>query len=412
MLGGRQAFGHYRTMLGLPTSSASTRPGVLTGGAPAPRADAAEAARAPADEALPALRATSGLSEFLLVGGLTPLLFPLAWLLRRVLGLEASELAVGFVMFYAAHLINDPHFAVTYVLFYRDVRARALGDALGPRQRARYWTAGLLVPLVLGAWALSSLLSASAHALGLLIQLMFLLVGWHYVKQGFGVLSVLAARRGVRFLPRERLALLAHCHAGWAYAWASPADPGRRLEEKGLVYLTFAHPPGLERLTQVLFVASIVPLAWTLVRKRRREGRLPLLTPLTGFLCSIWAWTIYASFDPLVRYVIPALHSLQYLYMVYLLKGNEAREREAAPWFEPAVSTRLTMLALTAVALGFVLFHAAPGLLDTLAGRGPAPLGPTPWFAALYAVVNIHHYVMDAVIWRHDDPLTRHLRGC
>src|SRR5689334_6303415 len=103
-----------------------------------------------------------------------------------------------------------------------------------------------------------------------------------------------------------------------------------------------------------------------------------------------WAWSIYASIDPLVRYVLPALHSIQYLYMVYLLKGNEAREREAAPWFEPSVGTRLSLLVLTAVGLGFVLFHGAPALLDDVFARRRAGLGPTPRFAALYAVVNIH----------------------
>src|SRR5688500_4984074 len=190
---------------------------------------------------LPAVRRPGGLGELLLVGGLTPILLPLALWLRAAVGLDDAELAVGFVMFYAAHLINDPHFAVSYLLFYEDVRARALGQAFSPRQRVRYLLAGVLAPIVLLGWALAGLWLPSAWTLGALIQLMFLLVGWHYVKQGFGVLSVLATRRGVRLLPRERLAILAHCYAGWAYAWASPADPGRTMEEKGVVYDTFTH---------------------------------------------------------------------------------------------------------------------------------------------------------------------------
>lgn len=388
----RRGFGQNPPMLSLPTAPAR----------------ALELPRS-----LPARGLAARLAEFLLVGGLTPLLFPLAWLLRSTLGLDDAELAVGFTFFYAAHLINDPHFAVTYVLFYADFRARAWGDAFAPRQRARYLVAGLLVPLLLGAWAVSSLWVRSAHSLGLLIQLMFFLVGWHYVKQGFGILSVLGARRGVRFTALERRVLLAHCYAGWAYAFASPFDPGRRLEEKGLAYLTLAHPPWLERATQVLFAASFFALLAVLVGKRAREGRLPLVAPLTGFLCSIWAWSVYSSLDPLVRYAVPALHSLQYLYMVWLLKGNQARERELDPWFEPSVAARLTVLALSALGLGFVLFHGAPELLDhSLVSREHARLlGPTPYFAALYAFVNIHHYFMDTVIWRHDNPLTRYLRA-
>jgi hypothetical protein len=365
----------------------------------------------PAEPSRSRARAHS-VGEFLVVGGLTPLLFPLAWLLRRSFGLDASELAVGFLMFHAAFVINDPHFAVTYILFYRDGFARAFGDAFNARQRARYVVAGILVPGALGVWAVAALSTRSAFALGLMIQLMFLLVGWHYVKQGFGVMIVLAARRGVRFAPLERLAVLAHCFAGWAYAWASPSDPGTEVEEKGVVYMTLAHPHWLEQVTHVVFLATAAVLAAALVQKWRREGRLPLVTPLVALLCSIWTWSIYSNIDPLVVYVIPALHSAQYLYFVWLLRRNEAREREGPPWFGTSARVRVGLLAASAVALGWVLFHGAPSLLDeALVGRRGrfSPLGPTPYFAAIYTFVNIHHFFMDYVIWRRDNPETRYL---
>jgi hypothetical protein len=352
------------------------------------------------------------LSEFLLVGGLTPFLFPLSWWLRKKLGLDAAEYAVGFTMFHAAFLINDPHFAVTYFLFYKDGRARAFGSVFDRAQRARYLVAGLVVPLIMLVWAVTALATKSATALGYLIQVMFLLVGWHYVKQGFGVLAVLGARRGVRFSGAERLAILAHCFAGWAYAWASPADPGTEVEEKGVVYTTVAHSRGLEHVTHVVFLATIVPLIWVLVRKWRREGRLPIFTPLVALLCTVWAWTIYSSIDPLVRYVIPALHSVQYLYFVRLLRWNEAREREGPPWFERSATVRIGTLAASALGLGWLLFHLAPAALDgALVSRREAStaLGPTPYFAAIFAFVNIHHYFMDHVIWRRDNPDTQYL---
>jgi hypothetical protein len=270
----------------------------------------------------------------------------------------------------------------------------------------------LLGPAVLVGWAGTALAARSAYALGLLIQTMFLLVGWHYVKQGFGVMTVLSARRGVRFSARERRAILAHCYAGWAYAWASPYDPGKEVEEKGVVYTSLAQPVGLERLTHVVFLATAVVLAVVLLDKWRRERRLPIATPLVAFVCSVWVWSVYSSADPLVVYAIPALHSLQYLYFVWLLKGSEAREREGPPWFERAAGARLGMLAVGALGLGWVLFHGAPSVLDDLLVPRRSRLtdmGATPYFAALFALVNIHHYVMDAVIWRRDNPATRYL---
>jgi hypothetical protein len=357
---------------------------------------------------------TAGLGEFLLVGGLTPALFALSWLLRKSVGLDASELAVGFVMFHAAFVVNDPHFAVTYVLFYRDGVGRAFDGSVGRTQRLRYLVAGLVVPFSLAVWAIVALATKSALALGLMIELMFLLVGWHYVKQGFGVMTVLAARRGVRFTRRERLVILAHCFAGWAYAWANPADPGTEVEEKGVVFTTVVHPRWLERLALVVLVWTALLLVVVLVRKGTREGRLPLVTPLTALLCSIWSWSIYSSIDPLVVYVVPALHSVQYLYFVWLLRSREAREREGPPWFEASAGTRLGVLAVSAVALGALLFHGAPAVLDgaLVPRRLPAAdlaLGATPYFAAIYTFVNIHHFFMDFVIWRRDNPEARYL---
>src|SRR5262245_21059647 len=117
-----------------------------------------------------------GVGEFLLVGGATPIFYATAWLLRRSFGLDSSEYAAGFVTFYAAFVINDPHFAVTYLLFYKDGRRRAFGDAFAPRQRARYVFAGFVVPIALAAWGAFALATKSAAALGGMIQLMFLLV--------------------------------------------------------------------------------------------------------------------------------------------------------------------------------------------------------------------------------------------
>lgn len=353
------------------------------------------------------------LAELLLTGGMTLLLYPLSWVFRKTAGLDAAEYAVGFTMFHAAHVINDPHFAVTYSLFYEEAKGRALGGVFSRAQRIRYVLAGFVAPAALVGWAVFALATKSAPRLGVLINLMFLLVGFHYVKQGFGLMTVLSARRGVFYSPRERLVLLSHALAGWLYAWANPADLGTVVEEKGVVFTTWARTALFERCALVALVASGLALAVMLVRKWRREGRLPIAAPLVAFLCSIWAWSIYSGIDPLVRYVNPALHSIQYLFMVRLLKGNEGAEKEGPPFFERSKKARLGLLAATALGLGFVLFHGAPQALDAILVSKKerfTDLGATPYFAAIYAVVNLHHYFMDMVIWRKENPKTRYLR--
>ena len=358
--------------------------------------------------------------EFLVVGGATLVLYPLLWLLRTSLGLDSAELAVGFLMFHGAHVINDPHFAVTYLLFYKDVRRRAIGPGYGVGQRVRYLIAGALVPLLLLVWlflAIAAGSAAGAERLGWAIQLMFLLVGWHYVKQGFGVLSVLSARRGVHYSAAERRAFLAHCFAGWAYAWSSPASPESEAEEKGVIYTALCHPVLLEQVCALALALSGLVLAGVLLLKWRRERRFPPLAPLTGLLVSIWAWSVYSSADPLLVYMVPALHSVQYLYFVWLLSRNQARAAELPPVFGPPTRQRLLLLAGSSLALGWLLFHAGPELLDGArlsalrrAHETSGELGATPYFAALFVFVNIHHYFMDNVIWRRENPDTRYLR--
>ena len=352
----------------------------------------------------------------MLVGGATLVLLPLAWMLRRGAGLDASEYAVGFTTFYAAYVINDPHFSVTYLLFYKGVRTRAFGGEVPLAQRIRYLVAGFAVPAALVLWAALALKLRSAQSLGWMIQLMFLLVGWHYVKQGFGVLMVLSARRGVRVTARERTVILAHCFAGWAYAWASPAVAAGDFEEKGVVYAALAHPRWLEATTGTVLALSAIALVVMLAARWRRDRSALPFVPLSGLLITVWSWTIYSSIDPLLRYVIPALHSVQYLYFVWLMKRNEARASEGPPSFGRPVGVRLGLLALTALGLGWFLFRGAPTFLDeafvprTARGNVPDALGETPFFAAFFVVVNIHHYFMDHVIWRRENPDTRFLR--
>jgi hypothetical protein len=355
--------------------------------------------------------------EFLLVGGGTLLVFPLSWWLRRRFGAEPALLGAGFLTFYAAYVVNDPHFSVTYLLFYRDVRRRALGADIGRAQRLRYCLVAFVVPLVLLSWAALALARHSAPALGWLIQLMFLLVGWHYVKQGFGVMTVLSSRRGVKLSPRERQILLFHCYAGWAFAWANPSVAAGEFEEKGVVYWAVAHPRWLELMTGTLLGASTLALALLFAGKWWRERQTWPLAPLASFLVTIWSWTIFSRFDPLVQYLIPALHSLQYFYFVWLLQSNRARAEEGPPTFGRPRAARLGMLAACALGLGWLLFRGAPTLLDELfvprlrRGEMPDALGSTPFFAAFFVCVNLHHYCMDYVIWRRENPDTRFLRS-
>jgi hypothetical protein len=355
-------------------------------------------------------------AEMMITGGATLLLYPLSWGLRKVFDPGMTEYHVSFVFFYLAWVINDPHFAVTYLLFYRDIKKRALSPETPLAQRARWIFSGVIAPIVLVTWGILAIRMKSAVVLGAQVQFMYMLVGWHYVKQGFGVVNVLGARRGFRLDVWERRAILFHCFAGWAYAWASPASPPRDFEEKGVIYTGIAHPRWLEVLSLGALIVSCVGLVAVVVLRKKRTGKFMPFSPVVGLLMSIWSWTIFSGIDPLVRYAIPALHSIQYLFFVYLLGKNKARAEEGAPKFGRPVAVRLAFLTLGALALGAILFHFLPEFLDLAfwkkapAGDVPDPIGDTPFFAAVFTFVNVHHYFMDHVIWRRENPETKYLQ--
>ncbi len=372
------------------------------------------AAPDPAPDPAPAsLRARA--IEALLVGGGTLVLFPLAWLLRAAVGLDDAEFAAGFLTFHLAFVLNDPHFTVTYLLFYRRAWRLARDPGTSLAQRARVVVAGFVAPLLLVGWAGAAVALRNAELLGAIVQLMYLAVGWHYVKQGFGVLAVISARRGVVLSARERWVIVAHCLAGWVFAWANPAMPGGEFEEKGVVYHAIARPRWLEIAAGSVLAATTIALVVVVATARRREGRWIPFGPLAATIVTVWLWTIFSAVDPVMRYVVPALHSVQYLYFVWLLRRNEARAHEGPPDFGRPAAVRVGALAVSAIGLGWVVLHGVPGVLDALfVPRGRAAvasaLGPTPFFAAIYVVVNLHHYLMDHAIWRRDHPDARWLR--
>ncbi len=359
--------------------------------------------------------------EFLAVGGATLLLYPLAVWFQRSSGIDQSTYLTSMVAFYAAHVINDPHFGVTYVLFYRRAKQRLWGGEFRGAQRIRYFTAGLVVPAVMIGWLVWAMRSHSAERMGQLIQVMYFLVSWHYVKQGFGVLTILSLRRGIRYAVLERRLILAHCFAGWAFAFCTPSGPSYQVEESGIVYWTMAVPRWAEMLTQGIFFATGLGVLLVFWRKWQREHVLPPLAPLLGFFITIWLWSVYSGFDPLMAYIIPALHSIQYMYFVWLLRKNEtlaessglALDEDLTSFAPKRLGLRFFTLGASALALGWLAFRGGPQFLDGhLVLSDPdarGGLGATPYLAAIGTFVNVHHYFMDNVIWRRDNAETRFL---
>ena len=115
--------------------------------------------------------------------------------------------------------INQPHFAHSYQMFYRNFREKAFGASYARALRLRYVIAGLVVPAALIAFLAGTALTGSVRILAYGANLMFFLVGWHYVKQGYGILIVDSVQKRLMFSDRAKAAFRLNGYACWMVAW-------------------------------------------------------------------------------------------------------------------------------------------------------------------------------------------------
>lgn len=344
-------------------------------------------------------------ADTLLLGGGSVL----ALLLLRWLDLSAAGVtALAFVMLVLANFVNHPHFAHSYQLFYGSWAELRNAGGLSRDLLLRWWWAGFVAPLLLaaallvGAWMW---LAGQALPLGVLLSLMGLLVGWHYVKQGFGMAMTDAALKRCYWPAEVRRVLLINAYACWSVAWvlANGSSLGRSFW--GVLGVDFRLPNALVAAICVFGAGSSVwcgLVIWRCLSQWRQRGLQWAELPLAGlvaYVITLYLWTVFAGIDPSYALVIPFFHSLQYLTVVWRYKANEA----SALKFGRGALWRFACQGLLLGVLGFWLL---PGALDVMR-TGQVPNwngGPALAIACTWIFINIHHYLIDNVLWRQGNP--------
>ena len=78
-----------------------------------------------------------------------------------------------------------------------------------------------------------------------------------------------------------------------------------------------------------LLATSALP-RWTLFAALEGERRLPA-NGLLAYFVSLYPWLLFVKVSPLWLLVVPALHSLQYLAVVWRFEANYEKARLAEP---------------------------------------------------------------------------------
>lgn len=351
--------------------------------------------------------------DFLCLGGGSFIIIGLVWWFLPKGLPRAQTLITTFVL---VSLINNPHFAHSYQMFYRNFREKAFGSY--PQSlRWRYVFAGIVMPVTLAVFMAAGIVAGtithSHRYLAWVLPPMLFLTGWHYVKQGYGILMVDSAQKKSKFSDRAKLIFRVNAYACWILAWLLMNNglTSKLHHFDGLSYFTFALPVPLFYAALVICEITSAAVLGIFYLRWRKTGDLPW-NGVLAYTASLYPWLILGAFNPLLYMIIPVFHSLQYLPVVWRYQLNAGAQEKSPGKGIPVIRLlvrdpvwqRMAAFVVVGLALGFSAFSLIPKILDKLVPYDKSVFGPILFMFLFAAFINIHHYFMDNVIWRRGNP--------
>ena len=132
-----------------------------------------------------------------------------------------------------------------------------------------------------------------------------------------------------------------------------------------------------------------------------------------AYVASLYLWILIARINPLWLLIVPALHSLQYLAVVWRYQTNVERDSfdaesdpppKALSFLGPLYRFRLLGFIVGGTALGYLGFWLIPSALTALIPYDRQVLGSSLFFFIVLIFINVHHYFLDNVMWRRGNP--------
>jgi hypothetical protein len=315
------------------------------------------------------------LFDYLLIGGgLSLVVIPLVYAYSGGEALISFALLPWFIL-----LSNSAHFAASTVRLYTKP---------GTRQALPFLTMALPL-LTIGILSVCFLF---ADKTGPVLQAIYLTWSpFHYAAQAYGLAVMYAYRSGcqlssthkrmlwwIAILPFLRLLLQSSDkHFLW---WFVPDATGVAVPVWSLPLQLAAAALGV--------LALLLPIILYVSVWRSRSGAMPLISLLVVVTNGIW-FLAFRHYDGFVWATI--FHGLQYLCIatIFHVKEQMARSENRRSrvyhglWFYGVC-----------VLLGYALFNCWPQAYILLG------FGPAESVLLVIAVINIHHFIVDAYIWK------------
>lgn len=349
--------------------------------------------------------------DFLCLGGGSLLLFVL---LALLIPLEAATPAISVITLGLANLINHPHFAHSYQIFYQNFWQKISQSNPSKSLRIRYILAGLIIPTALGGFFATSIQMNDAMMLSYGANIMLFFVGWHYVKQGYGMLIVESVLKRKFFLDSEKKIFLVNAYTSWIFFWLLTNWTISEENIWGLRTVAFSIPMWMLYLGGVVAMVT-TGLTLSMLGKKYFIEKSPLpFNGLIAYFTSVYIW-MALRLDPFFLFLIPVFHSLQYLIVVWRYQYNKTHFSPLDPQSGKAGKETVFSINLwkfvrfiaVGVALGYLGFWGAPQFLDATIPYNRTVFGGTMFMFIFWIFINIHHYFIDNVIWKRENPDTK-----
>jgi hypothetical protein len=356
----------------------------------------------------------SPLIDFLFAGGIPFLMMPLLFVVFPLLPDGSPDprnlLYVSSAFAVLAYVANHPHFMVSYQIMYSGFRQKLNTHR---QNRALYWryiSAGIVVPVALLLYLLYAFIAQDKDVFTIGVQILFFTVGWHYVKQAFGIFVMLSALKGIYYGKQMRRLLLANGLLVWMLSWLGgniwvPGYEQNQYDFWGVSYtpLGIGLPPYFIQFLQWAVIGYGVMVVVAILAHALSTKTRPSATAIAGY-ASMYTLLLLSYYHPLWVYMTPFLHSAQYLLFVVAYKRGESRTLIARQTPEAEVRKQVERFMLIAFLLGLLLFTGIPRSLGWLTTDLAIEHGLfLPFLYAFTVFINIHHYFIDNVIWRKEN---------
>ena len=311
--------------------------------------------------------------DYLLIGGGLSL-FVVGFILFNPLG---SEFISTETLPYFFLLSNSAHFAASTVRLYTKP---------GAYQSLPYVTMGL--PLI----ALAVLIGCMFQADRLAPQLTSLYLTWspfHYAAQSYGLAVMYCYRSGCTLGEQNKKMLWWVAMLPFVYNFVIAANVGLHWLDFGnwLQYPVAQTCLRIFAFTMpIAAFGGIVFLFWRIARTEKQV--MPAISGVILFTNAIW-WFLLPPLQAFVWATI--FHGIQYLAIVIIF---HVRDQLAVPENHHSRTYHICWFYGACILLGYGLFHCFPRAFIFMG------FGPVESVLLVVAVINIHHFIVDAFIWR------------